>query len=125
MSAKNFPTLEMDIYAEVRSFSFYESSGSIYVTVRVIEKRLKKADHPSKKKFEEVEIGETITLRTDRETIIANKCVDLPTLVNKLLLNRLLIFDINDWEAPSKGVKISNPKFLIANVSKCVTLMEN
>ena len=113
----------MDIYGEVKSFSFYESSGSVYANVKIIEKRLKKNNHDSKNKFEEAEIGELITLRTDREKLKENNSKSLESLV-QLLLNRLLIFDITDWEPATKGFKNSNPKFLFTNLTKCVTLTE-
>ena len=114
----------MDIYAEVKSFSFYESSRAIYVNVRIIEKRLKKIIPNHKVKFEEVQIGDIITLKTDRKALNTAGNTNLESLV-QLLLNRFLIFDIGDWEEPTQGFKNSNPKFLITNAQTCVTLMEN
>ena len=114
----------MDIYAEIKSFSFYENKGTFYINVKVIEKRLHQICHPSKSKFEEVEIGDTISLKTDREKLKNEGKISLEELTT-LLLNRFLILNIDDWEAAKKSFTNStSPKFILSKASKCAFLLE-
>ena len=56
----------MDLYAEIKSFSFYENSGSFYINGKIIEKSVGKLPHPAKKQFEDVKVGEIISLKIER-----------------------------------------------------------
>ena len=114
----------MDIYAEIKSFSFYENKGTFYINVKVIEKRIHQICHPLKAKFEEVEIGDTISLKTDREKLKNEAKISLEELTT-LLLNRFLILNIDDWEAAKTSFNNStSPKFILSKATKCGFLLE-
>lgn len=114
----------MDIYAELKNYSFYENSGAFYITVKVIEKNVFQTPHTDKGKFNEVEIGESISLKTDRDQIKDAGLITQENLVD-LLLSRFLIFNITGWEAAQKGYKNSFPKFIFSNVTRpCAILTE-
>ena len=111
----------MDLYAEIKSFSFYENKGSFYIKAKIIEKRITQLCHP---KFEEVEIGDTICLKTDKTKIKEEGKTSVEELVS-LLINRFLIFHIDGWEPAVKTFNnSSSPKFTIFAVSKCGFLLE-
>ena len=115
----------MDIYAEIKSFSFYENSGTVFINAKIIEKRLSQLPHPSKTKFEEAEVGELITLKIDRERIKEEKQTSLEEIVS-LLQNRFLVLNITGWEPALQGFNNkSSPKFLLSTARKtCGILLE-
>ena len=110
---------KMEIYAEIKKFSFYENNGSIYINAKVIEKRVSQHPHPSKCKFEDVKVGDVLSIKTDREKIRAAGKTKLEDLVI-LLLNRFLVLSIDGWEQAHPAFnKTSTPKFLLATASTC------
>ena len=109
----------MDIYAEIKNFTFYENKGSLYINARVIEKRVSQNCNPSKAKFEDVRIGDSIEIKTDREKIESDEYTTIEELF-KLLLNRFLIITIDAWvPAVQSFSQKSSPKFILAKASKC------
>ena len=114
----------MDIYVEVKNFSFYENSGAIYVNAKVIEKRVNQLPHQAKTKFEEVEIGEIISLKTDRQKIKDEGITSLENLT-KLLLNRFLVLKVDDWEKAIQAYNNkSSPKFIFSTAETCGIFQE-
>ena len=107
----------MDIYAELKNFSFYENSGAIYITVKILEKNILQTPHQNKAKFIDAQVGDTISLKTDSAQIKEAGFTTLEKLAN-LLLNRFLIFHVIGWEAATTGYKNSCPKFLFSHASK-------
>ena len=81
-------------------------------------------NYVSKKQFEEVQIGETISLKIDRQRIKDEGKTTLDQIVN-ILLNRFLILNVNGWEpAIQSYTNKSTPKFLLSNAEKCGILLE-
>ena len=115
---------QIEIYAEVKNFSFYENKGNLYINARVIEKRVFQNCHPSKSKFEEVRVGDTLEIKTDREKIESEEITSTETLVT-LLLNRFLILTIDNWVPAAQSFsKQSSPKFILSSASKCDIFQE-
>ena len=109
----------MDLYAEIKNFSFYENSGSVYINTKVIEKRICQLPHNHKTKFEAVQVGEIISVKIDRERIKEDGKTSLEQIVN-LLLNRFLILKIIDWEPALQAYNNkSSPKFILSTAEQC------
>ena len=114
----------MDIYAEIKNFSFYENTGSIYVNAKVIEKRVNQLPHQAKAKFEEVQVGEIIALKTDRQNIKDEGIISLEQLINRLL-NRFLVLKVTNWEKALQSYSNkSSPKFIFSTAETCGIFQE-
>ena len=114
----------MDLYAEIKNFSFYENSGAVYINTKVIEKRVCQLPHTHKTKFEAIQVGEIISVKIDREKIKNDGKTTLAEIVN-LLLNRFLILKITDWEPAVQAYSNkSTPKFILSTAEQCDILQE-
>ena len=108
----------MEIYAEIKNFAYYENKGSFYINAKVIEKRI--LQHPIHQcKFEDVYIGEVLSIKTDRKKIKLDGRTK-PEELALLFLNRFLILTLDGWEPahPNFG-KTSTPKFTLSEASTC------
>ena len=114
----------MDLYAEIKNFSFYENSGAVYINTKVIEKRVCSLPHTHKEKFEAVKVGEIISVKIERERILQEGKTSLEKIVN-LLLNRFLVLKIIDWEPALQAYSNkSSPKFILSTAAQCGILQE-
>ena len=113
-------THKMEIYCEVKNFSFYENSSTFYITCRVLEKQISPGCHPFKEQFEGVEIGETIQLKVEKKKLEKEQKISPERLV-LLLLSPFLIFELDTWEPASTNPlhKNSSPKFGLSNARTC------
>lgn len=109
---------KMEIYAEVKNFSFYENNSTFYINGRVIEKRILPGSHPFQAKFEEVKVGEVAELKVTKARLEELGITTIEKLA-VVLLNPFLIFEIENWEAAAASFKKSSPKFLIKNARTC------
>lgn len=113
----------MEIYAEVESFTFYQSSKTFYISANVIEKRLKPGCISDKEKFEEVKIKDSISLKVTKKKLDEVGKITAEE-ISYLLLTRFLIFDVDKWQAPISWNKNSTPKFLVSSARKCGIFLE-
>ena len=113
----------MDIYAEVKNFSFYSEKLTFYVGVRVIEKRLHPGCHPYKTKFEEVAVGKNIGLKVSVTDLKKSGKLTENEFV-QLLLSRYLVLVVDKWEDAKEGFQRSTPRFGISDARKCAIFQE-
>ena len=107
----------MEIYTEVKRFSFYENSATFYIECKLIQKRIDPNCHPFKHQFEELNIGEVINLKADRNLLERGKLNFEELAV--ILLNRFLIFKIDTWEPAVATFHKSTPKFGLVDARQC------
>ena len=113
----------MDIYAEVKNFSFYSEKSTFYVGVRVIEKRLHLGCHPYKTKFEEVAVGKNIGLKVSVPDLKKSGKLTENEFV-QLLLSRYLVLVVDKWEDAKEGFQRSTPRFGISDARQCAIFQE-
>ena len=109
---------QMEIYTEIKKFTFYESSHLLYISCKIIEKKIHPGCHQFKSKFEELKLGETVSLKFDKRLLSSEDSIKLEELV-LILLNRFLIIEISTWEPASSNFGKSSDHFIVNNAKTC------
>ena len=97
----------LEIFAKLKSFSFYHKTEAIYITIEVIDCKLSGSVAPAEK-FNTVEPGDTLSLK-----YIGEKTAEYLNLLDE----PALLINTDEFE-PSKNPKY-NDKFIVKSLRKC------
>ena len=98
----------MEVFAQVKSVSFYHSSKELYLTAVIIEKKLKS----DKKQFVDLYPKDQITLKT-------NDFSEIKEYLNLLVTQDCVIISSNQFEIGKDRNNNSKTNFIIDNIRKC------